>query len=440
MADTLVPLSLAPAALSEAEAGSETTNKAAELEKSYYNFEAIPVNPVKPTEQKPRVNAASADITTSKVTSSSITPLCTTLSTGTAYTLDGTTTGGSYCYHFEITQRAKTQVFLAAQNVNTDFALSLVRHEEDDTLTLLGASDQPGNADESLLALTEPGDYYWLMDANASDGSAFQFGAVVNTAADSHELNDAVSLSTSIPAGRTPMVGNMDSAQDVDYFNFVAENGQDLQIRLMDSYNHSEWVTEYFTGTTWNTISENMLYNFQDLPSPFTLHVRISPNPAVTVNPAHEYELLVGTRITSSDSVDVDSSENLAPIGLSDFNPPLSTQAHNELNWSMRVLDSNGDPVQGAVVNFRYVTEDIAEQVDTAISGSSGIASSSITLPDCTGNNTVTHYTGGETWETDFDLGQWFIRVDDTDYNEVGVGGDEVSAVWLGHICDQTLQ
>lgn len=59
-------------------------------------------------------------------------------------------------------------------------------------------------------------------------------------------------------------------------------------------------------------------------------------------------------------------------------------------------------------------------------------------------NNTVTHYTGGETWETEFDVGQWWIRVDDTDYNEVGVGvgvgGDQVPAVWLGHICRQTLQ
>lgn len=64
----------------------------------------------------------------------------------------------------------------------------------------------------------------------------------------------------------------------------------------------------------------------------------------MAVNPDHEYELLVGTRITSSDSVNVGSNENLARIGLNGFNPYLTVQAHNELNWSIRVLDSNGDP------------------------------------------------------------------------------------------------
>jgi hypothetical protein len=439
-----VPLSSAPADFSNIETISSGKGQAASTqpEKTYYNFEAVPVRSYKPLERQPKVDAASETDTQiqSKIATSAITPLCTTLSTDTSYTLDGTTTGGSYCYHFEITQRAKTQVFLTGQNANTDFALTLVRHEEDDTLTSLGTSDQPGNADEGLLALTQPGNYYWLMDANASDGSSFQFGAIVNTAIDAHELNDAVSLSTTIPNNRTPMIGSMDSAQDIDYFNFVAENGQDLQIRLTDIYGQNEWIIEYFTGTVWSTINANTLYEFSNLPTPFTLHVRVSPNPAVAVNPAHEYELLVGTRITSSDSVNVGSNENLARIGLNDFNPYLTDQAHNELNWSIRVLDSNGDPVQGAVVRFHYVTQDIPEQVDTAISGLSGIASSSVALPDCTGNNTVTHFTGGETWKTEFDVGQWWIRVDDTDYNEVGVGGDQVPAVWLGHICRQTLQ
>lgn len=233
-----VPLSSAPADFSNIETISSGKGQAASTqpEKTYYNFEAVPVRSYKPLERQPKVDAASETDTQiqSKIATSAITPLCTTLSTDTSYTLDGTTTGGSYCYHFEITQRAKTQVFLTGQNANTDFALTLVRHEEDDTLTSLGTSDQPGNADEGLLALTQPGNYYWLMDANASDGSAFQFGAIVNTAIDAHELNDAVSLSTTIPNNRTPMIGSMDSAQDIDYFNFVAENGQDLQIRLTD--------------------------------------------------------------------------------------------------------------------------------------------------------------------------------------------------------------
>ncbi|PFG08596.1 hypothetical protein [Marinobacter sp. LV10MA510-1] len=380
---------------------------------------------------------AAVSHTQAKVTTNATTPLCTTLNTGTAYTLDGTTTGGSYCYRFKITQRAKTQVFLTGQNANTDFALTLIKHEADDTLTSLGTSDQPGNADEGLLALTEPGDYYWSMDANVSDGSAFQFGAAVNTAADANELNDAASLSTPIPDDRTPMVGSINSAQDIDYFNFVAENGQDLQIQLTDSYGQNEWVIEYFTGTVWNTLGANMLHNLGGLPAPFTLNIRISPNPAVAVNPAHDYELVVGARVTASDSVDVGSDENLVRMSTSPF---LTDQVHNELDCSMRVLDSSGNPVEGAEVTFKYYTDDIPLTIDTAISNSSGIAGNIISLPDCTGNYSTTDYSGGYTWLSEFNVGEWAIRVKDTDPEEVGVGGENYPAVTLGHVCDQTIQ
>lgn len=416
-----------------------------ELYKSYYNFEAIPMENAPASASRsaqPGTKEAAAqdqELNTLQ-TASTITPLCTTLSTDVAYTLDGTATGGSYCYHFEIMQRAKTQVFVIGQNASTDFALTLVRHEADDSLTSLGTSDQLGNADEVLLALTEPGHYYWLMDANASDGSAFQFGALVNTAVDAYELNDAVSLSTSIPDDRSPMIGSMDSAQDIDYFNFVAVNGQDLQVSLADNYGQNEWILEYFTGTAWASLNTNQVYDLSNLPTPFTLHVRISPNPAVAVDPTHNYELLVGARVTSSDMVNVDSSENLARIGSGDFSPYLTTQAHNELDWSMRVLDSNGDPVEGATVNFIYTTTDISEQVDTAVSNAAGIAGNSISLPDCTGYYSVRHTTGGNTWVTEFDVGAWNIKVSDTEPDEVGVGGDNYPSVTLGHICDQTLQ
>jgi hypothetical protein len=59
------------------------------------------------------------------------------------------------------------------------------------TLTVVGTSDQPGNADEGIIALTEPGIYYWLMTANASDGSGFNFGSIVNTNTDANGTDQA---------------------------------------------------------------------------------------------------------------------------------------------------------------------------------------------------------------------------------------------------------
>lgn len=370
-----------------------------------------------------------------------ITPLCPTLAINTTYNLSGTTTGGSYCYHFQVTQRAKTQVYLISQNANTNFTLTLVRHEENDTLSVLGTSNQPGNANEVILALTQPGHYYWLMDANASDGSVFQFGTLANTAADAYELNDTVSLSTAIPNDRTGLVGNMDSAQDVDYFNFVATSGQDLIFRLQDAYGLNEWVFQYYNGSAWASLSANRFYTLSGLPAPYTLNLRVLPNPGVAVNTTHTYSLMAGRQVKSSDQVNVLSTENLERVPFGYTDPYLTTQAHNQISWSIRLLDSVGAPVRGAVVNFKWSTEDIAEQTSSAISNASGIASAVAVLPDCNGDYTVVHPGfGSTTWRTEFDFGSWNIKVPGANDNEVGVGGPNYPAVYLGHICRQTLQ
>ena len=81
-----------------------------------------------------------------------------------------------------------------------------------------------------------------------------------------------------------------------------------------------------------------------------------------------------------------------------------------------------------------------AFSIDTAISGASGIASGTVALPDCSGNNSVIHTSGGNTWRTTFDEGRWDIKVDYADPAEVGVGGENYPVVVLGHICKQTLQ
>ncbi|ROT94359.1 hypothetical protein EB809_19830 [Marinobacter sp. R17] len=278
------------------------------------------------------------------------------------------------------------------------------------------------------------------MEANASDGSAFQFGSIVNTNADANELNDTVGLSTTLPEGQSIVEGNMDSAQDVDYFHYEATNGQDVLLRLNDDFGQGEWVAEYFSGTSWLSFSPNQTYNISGLPAPFTLHIRVYPNSSATLNPAHSYQLIAGTKVASSDMADADTTENIVRLGLNDWSPYLTTQVHNEMNWRLRVLDSLGNPVPGAVVRFRYYTEDIPVTMDTAVSGITGIASGTVALPDCDGNHQVTHVSGGNTWKTEFDEGFWDMKVDYADPLEVGVGGDNYPNVRIGHICKQTLQ
>jgi hypothetical protein len=347
--------------------------------------------------------------------------------------LTGTATGGSYCYAFQITQRAKTQVYITGQSANTDFALTLVRNEEDGTLTSLGTSDSPGNATESLIALTQPGIYYWLMTANASDGSAFNFGSNVNVNADANELNDTLALATPV-ADHAVATGNMDSGSDLDYFRFVAQNGQDVILELGDAFGANEWVFELDNGGTWIPLSVNTYYTLSGLTAPTTVYVRVRANPSATVNPAHTYQLLLGGQVESSAGARAFTNENLIFINT---NPFLTTQVHNQLFWSIVLYDSTGHPVPGAKANFNWQLLGVVHTV-SAISDASGTASGQVNLGNCTGANTITQTApNGQTWRTDFDAGAWNMTVDNT--NNAGVGGPNFPSVTLGHICTQTF-
>ena len=90
-------------------------------------------------------------------------------------------------------------------------------------------------------------------------------------------------------------------------------------------------------------------------------------------------------------------------------------------------------------------TVDIPQNTYTAVTDSNGIASGIITLPDYTGNNSALHRSYGaggyNWWVSTFDVGAWrMIFPEAMDIDEVGVGGDNVPDVTLGHICKQTLQ
>jgi len=444
----LVPLAVAPdriqKAAPRAHPGAAASVPAPKvLEKGRYYIHATPVQGVRqpPADQSAHSGVTAApdgDAPTPDTPSvSAITPLCPVLAINTTYTLSGTAAGGSYCYGFQITQRAKTQAFLTAQNASTNFSLTLIRHNDDDTLTVLGTSDQPGNANEGLVALTQPGLYYWLMAANASDGSPFNFGAIANTNADANELNDTPDLATTVP-DRTVMTGSMDSAQDIDYFKFVAQNGQDLLLQFTDNYGQNEWAFQYYNGSAWTTLSANLPYTLAGLPAGYTLYVRVLPSATASVNPAHAYQLLIGTQVTSSDLINVFSNENLVRITT---DPYLTTQFHNQLTWSIRLMDSNGNPVQGAQANFHWTIEGLPTQTASAISNALGVAGSTITYTSCAGNHLIDQVApNGQRWQTTFDAGFWDIKVAGADPNNVGVGGAHYPTVSLGHICRQTLE
>jgi len=376
-----------------------------------------------------------------------ITPLCTTLNTDTLYNLGGTSAGNAYCYHFEITQRAKTTVLLVGQSAATNANLTVFRHEADDSLSVVGSSANAGNADEVVLALTEPGHYYWYIDVVASDGSNFNFAAVANTSADSYELNDSVALSTALPDKANKISGNMDSSADVDYYHFTAVRGQDTSISLADSYNNNEWQLELYNGG-WQVLGNNLTHNLSGLQAGQVVNIRVTPNPALTVDPSHNYQLSFGSKPAIFSNYSVDGESNVTRVTYGATTTYLTTQAYRTLTWGATIKDSSGQALEGAEVvlrvdkNFAASPDGYVHYVDYPLTtDSNGQVAGSVNLGTCSGTSTsAPHYEykyGTKNWwQTEFNYGGWRIEVPGN--ADLGVGGNSVPYVVLGHLCKQT--
>lgn len=376
-----------------------------------------------------------------------ITPLCQTLNTGVLYTLSNSVVGNASCFHFEITERAKTTALLVGQNAQTDANLTIFRHEADDSLSVVGTSTNTGNADEVVLALTELGHYYWYIDVVAADGGDFNFAAVANTDADAYELNDSVALSTALPDKFNKLSGNMDSASDVDYYHFTAVRGQDTIISLVDSYNNNEWLLEFYNGG-WQTLGSNQTHSLTGLPANQVLNIRVTPNPAVTVDPSHDYQLSFGSKAVSFGPHSVAGESNVTRVSYGATEIYLTTQAYRDLNWTATINDSTGQPIEGIEVVLKvdkhapFSTGGAPNYVDySQLTDSTGQAVGSVNLGTCSGEYTSEkHYEykfGTKNWWiTNFNYGVWRIEV--PGYPDLGVGGNNVQYVVLGHLCRQT--
>lgn len=299
---------------------------------------------------------------------------------------------------------------------------------------------------KSFLILTEPGNYYWYLTANASNGGTFAFGAAVNTAIDDYELNDTSATATAMPDKWNKIFANMDSAQDVDYYRFNAVRGQKVVIGLMDRYGLNEWLLEVFNGSGWRQLALNPHHKVDNLSAGQDVFIHVRPNPNVPINTNHDYELIFGSRIARIDQVDVGTTENLARLRHGTTNPYLSTQVHNILNWSVRISDSTGKVLPDVTVKF-HVRMSLGSWANPAIfdakvTNIGGVASGQLTPPDCNGMADPVEHTdlNNNRWLTLYNVGLWSVEVPEAIYSDyVGIGGQNVTGVTLGHICDQTL-
>ena len=376
-----------------------------------------------------------------------ITPMCPTLNTGSLYTINNAAAGNAVCYHFEITERSKTTALLVGQNAQTNVDLTIFRHNNDDSLAVVGASNNAANANESVLALTEPGHYYWYMEVVAADGSPFNFGAAVTTGIDQYELNDTVSLSTALPDKQNRITASLDSTTDVDYYHFTAVRGQDTVVSLQDAYGQNEWILELYNGG-WQPLESTKFYTLNNLQPNQTINVRVKPNPAVTVDPTHQYKLVLGTAVARLSSSNVDGESNVTRMSFNSTPTYMTTQAYKRVYWGAKVLDSKGQPVEGAEIILNLDkrvdigTSTINYTPYPLISDSHGQVSGLVELGTCSGDlSSEPHYEykfGTKNWwQTSYNFGVWNIDVSQA--KDVGVGGPSVPYVTLGHLCRQTF-
>lgn len=372
------------------------------------------------------------------------TPQFPTLDINTLYTLTGVETGAEIAYHFNLPKNARIQVQLLNQSAGTDMSLSLFHDDGQGNLTLLGTSDNADSADEYLNGVMPAGDYYWYMVAKAASNSQFSFGVAVDSNIDAFEPNDTAQTAFALPDALNQVTGNLDSVNDVDYFDFTALRGQGVGMFLGDDGEgtRDQWIFERFDGNNWVVIQPNNTSTYPNLTPGYTVKVRVRANPAVALNPQARYLLSFGSapRLNQSNV----NGDNVVRIPSSIMQ--LATQAARSLSWSTQWSDSTGEPLRGVTpvlrvdkrfdntINYHWVNYE-------AKTGITGAASGSVDLGTCSGdlNAVYPDSSSGQTynWRTWFNMGGW--RIELKEFPGVGVGGNITQYVSLGHICSQTI-
>ncbi|MDO9341909.1 hypothetical protein ACW9I9_21130 [Pseudomonas pergaminensis] len=386
----------------------------------------------KPSQVEPK-SAAVADFV----------PLFPTLDINTLYTINGVAQGEEFAYHFNLAQNARIQVQLVNQSAGTDMSLTLFQDDGQGNLSVVGSSDAAGNADEYLNGVLPAGNYYWYMVAKVANNSQFSFGVAVDTNIDAYEPNDTPQTAFVLPDSMNKVTGNLDNANDVDYFDFKAVRGQSVSMYLAGdaSGSRNQWIFDRFDGVNWVTVPAGSTSTYPSVTPGTTVKVRVRANPAVVQDPAKHYQLSLGStpRLNTSDV----KGDNVVRVPASIF--WMATQAARTVNWTTNWSDSTGAPLLGVTpvlrIDKHFEGADFNWTDFKATTNSAGNSLASAAIGDCFGEYRVQYPDSSTgvtyTWDTTFNFGGWRIELDE--FPGVGVGGENVPYVTFGHICTQNI-
>jgi len=238
---------------------------------------------------------------------------------------------------------------------------------------------------------------------------------------------------TALPDKLNTLEDSLADETDVKHYSFTAVRGQDVWIHAKQQKG-SPLTLEYNRNGTWVAVPWGAPLTVSDLQPNQEIQVRISKTSSTPFVPGSTYKIEFGSAPYYADSRVVGDAGEL----------PLywaTTQAYKVLNWSVRLADSTGHPLEGATASL--ILNKGAGEIDFPLmTDSTGSAVQRIELGGCHGRlKSAPFWTSSGKyyyqWEVEYNLGYWLIQIQGKEAS--GVGGHNVPNVSFAQICYQRM-
>lgn len=273
---------------------------------------------------------------------------------------------------------------------------------------------------------------FWGMLLAAGAAPAMSF---LSSAAVSGIASQIPSAATVLPDKLNTLEESLADETDVKQYSFMAVRGQDVLIHAGVTKG-GPLTLEYNRNGSWMVIPWGASFTVSGLEPNQVVQVRISKMPSAPFVAGDIYDLEFGSAPYYADSRVQGDTGDLRHYW-------ATTQAYRVLNWSVRLRDSTGQPLEGAtatlILNKGAGADD--ERFDL-ITDSTGSAAQALELGRCYGQLKSDPFwtSSGKyryKWEVEYNLGYWLIQVQRKE--DSGVGGYNVRNVSFAQICYQNM-
>ena len=271
---------------------------------------------------------------------------------------------------------------------------------------------------------------FWGMLLAAGAAPAMSF---LSSAAVSGIASQIPSAATVLPDKLNTLKESLADETDVKQYSFMAVWGQDVWIHASGTEG-GPLTLEYNRNGTWAVIPWGVPFTVSGLQPNQEVQVRISKKPSALFVAGDIYKLEFGSAPYYADSRVQGDTGDLRHYW-------ATTQAYRVLNWSVRLRDSTGQPLEGATATL-ILDKGADEKRYDLITDSTGNAAQALELGRCYGQLKSDPFwtSSGKyryQWEVEYNLGHWSIQVQDKE--DSGVGGYNVPNVSFAQICYQNM-